>query len=47
MSPRLRHPRRWRAGLWLAATGVLAATFCLYWRPDMAFDLATRIWSCI
>lgn len=25
---------------------VLGAVFLLYWRPDMAFDLATRLWSC-
>lgn len=41
-------PARWqRIGLGIAALLVLAAVFCLYWRPDMAFDLATRLWSCI
>lgn len=39
---------RWRRiGLTVLALTTLAAVFCLYWQPDMAFDLATRIWSCI
>jgi len=36
-----------RIGLGIACLTILGAVFCLYWRPDMAFDLATRIWSCI
>ena len=42
-----RSAQLWRIGTWLAVAAALAATFCLYWRPDVAFDLATRIWSCI
>ena len=26
---------------------ILGLVFCLYWRPDMAFDMASRLWSCI
>ena len=25
---------------------VLGTVFLLYWRPDMAFDVATKLWSC-
>jgi len=38
----------WRQiALTVATLSVLGAVFCLYWRPEVAFDLATRIWSCI
>jgi hypothetical protein len=47
VKPEGRAQRMWRIGTWLAVAAVLSATFCLYWRPDVAFDLATRIWSCI
>ncbi len=40
-------PRWWRFAMWTLAGAALAATFCLYWRPGVVFDLATRIWSCI
>ncbi|WP_290672277.1 hypothetical protein [Aquabacterium sp.] len=39
---------RWRQiGLITLALAALVAVFCLYGQADMAFDLATRIWSCI
>lgn len=25
---------------------VLGTVFLLYWRSDMAFDVATKLWSC-
>jgi len=31
----------------LAVAAVLAAVFWLYSRPEMAFDLATKLWSCL
>ncbi|WP_255352706.1 hypothetical protein [Aquabacterium sp. NJ1] len=38
---------RWRQiALIVAILSALGAVFCLYWRPELAFDLATRIWSC-
>lgn len=36
-----------RTALVAAAVAALALVFYLYWRPEMAFDLATRLWSCI
>lgn len=36
-----------RLGVIIVALAALAAVFWLYGRPDMAFDLAARIWSCI
>lgn len=39
---------RWQQLGWIAlALAALATVFYLYGQPDMAFDLATRIWSCI
>jgi hypothetical protein len=32
-------------GIVVLAT-VLAGVFLLYWHPDLAFDLATKLWSC-
>lgn len=40
-----RYWQRWLATVTILA--VLGAVFCLYWRPDMAFDMASRLWSCI
>jgi hypothetical protein len=40
------HPKPWR---WLAYLGVavlLALVFLMYFRSQLVFDLATRIWSC-
>jgi hypothetical protein len=38
----------WRKLAWsVALLTLLGLVFCLYWRPDMAFDVATRLWSCI
>ena len=31
---------------WLAATAVLGAVFAAYQRPELAIDLANRLWSC-
>jgi hypothetical protein len=31
---------------WSAAALVLAAVFVAYQRPDLAVDLANRIWAC-
>ena len=31
---------------WSAAAVVLAAVFAAYQRPDLAVDLANRIWAC-
>lgn len=39
---------RWqRTLLGLIATLLLGLVFCLYLRPDMVFDLASRWWSCL
>jgi len=35
-----------RAAKIVVVMTVLAGVFLLYWRPDMAFDVATRLWSC-
>lgn len=35
-----------RALAWAAAGVALAAVFLSYLQPALAFDLATRIWSC-
>ncbi len=38
---------RWRpALLWAAVAAVLGAVFLAYLNPQLAFDLATRVWSC-
>ena len=38
---------RWqRPVLWLAVAVVLGAVFAAYLNPDLAVDLATRVWSC-
>lgn len=31
---------------WSAAGVALAAVFLSYLRPELMFDLATRVWSC-
>lgn len=44
----MKNRTRWRQiGLIILALSTLAAVFGLYWHPNVAFDLATRIWSCI
>lgn len=35
-----------RAALWIGVALALAGVFAAYQRPDMAVDLANRIWSC-
>jgi hypothetical protein len=40
-------PHLRRFTMWMLAAAALAATFYLYGRPGVVFDLATRIWSCI
>lgn len=35
-----------RALTWSAAALALAAIFVAYQRPDLAVDLANRIWAC-
>jgi hypothetical protein len=40
-------PRLRRFTVWMLACAGLGATFYLYGHPGVAFDLATRIWSCI
>jgi hypothetical protein len=35
-----------RIAAWTAAALMLAAVFAAYQRPDLAVDLANRIWSC-
>ena len=35
-----------RVAAWSAAAVVLAAVFAAYQRPDLAVDLANRIWAC-
>ncbi len=35
-----------RVSGWAAAAIVLAAVFAAYQRPDLAVDLANRIWAC-
>ena len=36
-----------RTAVWAAAAAVLAAVFASYFRPTLAFDLASRLWSCL
>ena len=31
---------------WLAAAALLGAVFAAYQRPELAVDLASRLWSC-
>jgi hypothetical protein len=41
--------RRWwrsRATAWVAALAALLLVFAAYLQPDMAFELAARVWSC-
>ena len=38
--------QRARAMAWAAAALVLAAVFAAYQRPELAVDLAARLWSC-
>jgi hypothetical protein len=35
-----------RALAWVGAGAALAAVFAAYLQPALAFDLATRMWSC-
>ena len=35
-----------RGAAWSAAALALAAVFAAYQRPDLAVDLANRIWAC-
>lgn len=35
-----------RVALWSAAGALLALVFAAYLQPELAFDLATRVWSC-
>lgn len=36
-----------RAAVWAAAAVALAAVLASYFRPSLAFDLASRLWSCL
>ncbi len=36
-----------KLGAAVVVAAVLAAVFWLYSRPEMAFDLATKLWSCL
>jgi hypothetical protein len=38
--------KRLRVTAWSAAALVLTAVFAAYQRPDLAVDLANRIWAC-
>ena len=38
--------KRARIAAWSVAALVLAAVFAAYQRPDLAVDLANRIWAC-
>ncbi|MEO6364339.1 MAG: hypothetical protein ABIO71_14005 [Caldimonas sp.] len=38
--------RAFTAAAWLAAGAALAAVFLAYQRPELAVDLANRLWSC-
>ena len=35
-----------RVAAWSSVAVVLAAVFAAYQRPDLAVDLANRIWAC-
>ncbi len=35
-----------RVAAWSAGALVLAAVFAAYQRPDLAVDLANRVWAC-
>jgi L-asparagine transporter-like permease len=35
-----------RVAVIVVLTTVLAGVFLLYWQPEMAFDVATKLWSC-
>lgn len=35
-----------RLGLWTLALAALAAVFLSYLQPDLAVDLANRVWAC-
>ena len=38
---------RWRRTLaWTVAAAALACVFAAYRRPELAVDLASRLWSC-
>lgn len=38
--------RPWRWLGWLGVMAVLATVFVAYLRPELALDLAGRLWSC-
>ena len=38
--------RVWRCLAWIAALTALGLVFLLYFKSQLVFDLATRIWSC-
>lgn len=43
----MRTDLRWRRALaWATALAALAAVFVAYLQPDLAVDLANRVWSC-
>lgn len=44
--PEHRLPTWRRLGLWALLLAVLAAVFLAYLQPDLAVDLAGRIWAC-
>ena len=35
-----------RIAAWCAVAAALAAVFAAYQRPDLAVDLANRLWAC-
>ena len=35
-----------RLGLWTLALSALAVVFLSYLQPDLAVDLANRVWAC-
>ncbi len=45
MKPALRH-NLLRIALWFGAGAVLAVVALSYLNPDLAFDLANRLWAC-
>lgn len=38
--------KRTRVATWTAVALALAAVFAAYQRPDLAVDLANRMWAC-